>query len=565
MSPRPKVRSSDGPVIATGNNVDSAAAAGMPLSRAMLAGYSLALCVGALGYALFTQHIWEDALITLRPAENLLAGHGLTYNIGTRVQTFTSPVNILLLIVSSAVAGKGAYVAALWFYRIFTIAAFAGSGVLLLQAVATATPRWTVSLVWLAIIYLFDAKSVAFSTNGMETGFMLLFVAWAVYLLAQPRQAHWSTRGMCWAGLMWTRPDSCVYIGALAAAELIFGGFERKKLWQSLVKSGAVCAALYGPWVIWAWWYYGSPIPNTILAKADAAGVGAQFWHLMDSFSDTYFAITSYAFRQFYPQLGGFFDTIAWERLLNGTTKCLGILCAIYWLFPVNDRLGRMASFCFAAVCCYFGFQKFTYPWYLPPATLFGFVTLERFAATLVAGRVRFRRKSLVYATSVAVLVLLAFGQVAMFALTSWEMKVQQAEIELGTRAQIGKWLHENGKPTDTVYLEPLGYIGYFAEMVMHDYPGLASPTVVKVRNAKQLTFIGMIPELKPDWVVLRPHEYQAILQSPIGESFKEDYLLKHEFNTQPRLEEYSVLPGKAYITFDSAFGVFQRRPPPTF
>ena len=50
-------------------------------------------------------------------------------------------------------------------------------------------------------------------------------------------------------------------------------------------------------------------------------------------------------------------------------------------------------------------------------------------------------------------------------------MKIQQAEIEMGTRAKVGTWLREHSQPGDTVFLEPLGYIGYFSGLRMHDFP----------------------------------------------------------------------------------------------
>ena len=75
---------------------------------------------------------------------------------------------------------------------------------------------------WLAIVYAFDIKLVAFSTNGMETAYLLLFSP-GRYLLA-PQPERWLARGLCWAGLMWSRPDACVSIFALMLAEYLFNG-----------------------------------------------------------------------------------------------------------------------------------------------------------------------------------------------------------------------------------------------------------------------------------------------------------------------------------------------------
>jgi hypothetical protein len=530
------------------------------LSRATLAVYALALCVVSLTYSLITEHIWEDSFITLRSAENVVNGQGLTYHVGTRVHTFTSPINVLMLALCYALSGKGTYLATLWWYRVFSIVAFAGSGVLMLQAAARAVPRWSVSLWWLAVMYLFDAKSVVFSSNGMETAYMLLFVAWAAYLLSPPQPEKWVARGLCWAGLMWSRPDGCVYIGAFIIAEYLFSGSNRKLLVRSFAKSAVLGAVVYGPWFFWAWSYYGSPIPNTIIAKSNPDGAIAQFWKTLERFPERFLYEVAEVFRHVQTGLGFIVENSTAQLVSDLTTKFLGIFCATYWLFPVKDRLGRMFSFCFALICVYFCYQPRTSNWYLPPASLLGFLTIERAAANFMQGIALSKRRMLITNASVALLSALAVGQFAIFVLTTWEMKIQQSEIEWKTRAPVGTWLHEHGKPSDTVYLEPLGYIGYFSGMTMHDFPGLASPTVVRLRRQKHLDFQSLIPEVNPDWVVLRPYELQQLHASDVWPAFEARYEIVQTFTAKTALEKYAFLPGKSYMKADLAFGIFQRK-----
>ena len=54
------------------------------------------------------------------------------------------------------------------------------------------------------------------------------------------------------------------------------------------------------------------------------------------------------------------------------------------------------------------------------------------------------------------------------------EAQLQQRLIEDGVRRPIGLWLRAHAaSPQDTVFLEPLGYIGYFSGLKMLDHPGL--------------------------------------------------------------------------------------------
>jgi hypothetical protein len=50
----------------------------------------------ALSFALYTDQVWEDFLISLRHSANLIEGHGLTYEPGERVQGFSSPLAVLV-------------------------------------------------------------------------------------------------------------------------------------------------------------------------------------------------------------------------------------------------------------------------------------------------------------------------------------------------------------------------------------------------------------------------------------------------------------------------------------
>ncbi len=54
----------------------------------------------------------------------MATGHGLVFNEGDHLQTFTSPLETLLLALASLVTGNASDVAALWLYRGASIIAF---------------------------------------------------------------------------------------------------------------------------------------------------------------------------------------------------------------------------------------------------------------------------------------------------------------------------------------------------------------------------------------------------------------------------------------------------------
>ena len=186
---------------------------------------------------------------------------------------------------------------------------------------------------------------------------------------------------------MWSRPDGCVYIAALSLAELIFLSTSRRATAVSLAKSAAVCAVVYGPWIVWAWWYYGSPIPHTIIAKGNVEqGVVNQLLATFDKLLTLLFSMAAQVFRPiYYGDTPEFWLPGMWGRVLSAFTEIVGIVALLYFLCPVKDRFGRAMSLCFEIVCFYFAYMPFQYPWYFPPAMIFGAIAFTRAAMALAA------------------------------------------------------------------------------------------------------------------------------------------------------------------------------------
>ena len=47
----------------------------------------------------------------------------------------------------------------------------------------------------------------------------------------------------------------------------------------------------------------------------------------------------------------------------------------------------------------------------------------------------------------------------------------------------MGEWINTNTPPGSTVLLEPLGYVGWYADRIMIDEVGLVTPEVVKLEG----------------------------------------------------------------------------------
>ena len=141
------------------------------------------------------------------------------------------------------------------------------------------------------------------------------------------------------------------------------------------------------------------------------------------------------------------------------------------------------------------------------------------------------------------------------------EAQVQQRLIEDGVRRPIGLWLRAHAaSPHDTVFVEPLGYIGYFSGLKMLDYPGLSSKEMVEVRRRlgperENEAYL----ELKPDWLVLRPDEVtgnQLIDSSRLTEL----YDLVAVMDATDQINAIRWLPGRKNLQHDQKFLIFHRK-----
>lgn len=531
----------------------------------------LGVMIFALAFAVATQHAWEDWWITFRASRNLATGHGLVFTPGERLHTFTSPLGTLLPALLSWVTGNKSDELVLWLFRVISAGALAGGVIWLYRALKALQLQPVSCLLAVALVGL-DAKTVDFSINGMETGLQILFLGLTIHGLLVGGARQWLRLGMGWAGLMWTRPDGCVYIAILGACAFLFlSGQARAQTRVSWIKlfvvAGLVCTVVYLPWFIWAWSYYGSPIPHTVVAKGTNApplsalkllGELVLFPATMVG-KDT---SLNWVFMPTYAWMGGWYGSVI------AVAKVFGLIAVFAWIIPVLRPETRMMSLSF-----FFGNFFLThvirsyFPWYLPTVALFGYLTigllfdealqLARRLPELGWSRGWFRHLSQVLRVGAVVLILAEWSVTACM---GREMQVQQKLIENGLRRKIGLWLHDHAQPHDTVMLEPLGYIGYFSGLKMYDYPGLSSRKMVEVRKR-----LGPEKEnqayliLKPDWLVLRPPEAR-------GESFieathlKELYKPVKVFDATKEIAAVRWLPGKEYLQFDQTFLVFHRR-----
>jgi arabinofuranosyltransferase len=247
--------------------------------KEIIGGMLLAAAIALFGFAVYnTAWVSDDAYISFRSVDNLVNGHGPTWNTTERVQNFTNPLWVGLNAIPYAVVNdpEKMYFVALGVSALVSILA-----VLMLAFGAASGPAVAV----FAVVALTCSRAyVDYATSGLENPMNHLLLA--VFMLFCARM-RWSypvlfAMALC-AGLsMVNRMDTIlIYAPVLAYAWLA----ERN------LRATLTLAAGFLPFIAWEAFsiiYYGFPFPNTAYAKL-GTGIGSAettlqgLWYLANS------------------------------------------------------------------------------------------------------------------------------------------------------------------------------------------------------------------------------------------------------------------------------------------
>jgi len=248
----------------------------MPRAALVLA---LALIAGLT--ALHIRHyvfLCDDAYIMFRYARNLAHGHGLVFNVGERVEGYTSFLWVLQLSIGYLLGAPGDVVPHVLSVA-YTAAAMGIWVWFILQQ--PAAHRWAVALLVLFGLAVNRSWAV-WATSGLETRAFTCCVLLTFALLARAEQLDSSRR---WRGLVGvslalsaaalTRPDGQIFLPVL----ILFSLASRRGRAESAALA-LPCLIIIGGHYLWRREYYGVWLPNTYYAKVVAPwpAMGARYF-----------------------------------------------------------------------------------------------------------------------------------------------------------------------------------------------------------------------------------------------------------------------------------------------
>ena len=238
--------------------------------------FGIALAVSAVHNATIQPWTLDDAFITFRYAENFAAGNGPVYNLGERVEGYTTFSWMALLagarvlgfdvLLASKVLGglvsMGILALLAWLHRLVPgVDARIGGLSCLLVGASGIMNRWALSGMEVPLVTFLSLLLVVlrWRERGQEGGSMGLA----------------ALQGAVAALLVMTRLDTAL-LGSLVVLERLVRLRGERGGARALLVYVAVGLALFCPWYAWRWSYYGWPLPNTFYVKVGATS--EQLW-----------------------------------------------------------------------------------------------------------------------------------------------------------------------------------------------------------------------------------------------------------------------------------------------
>lgn len=372
----------------------------------------------------YTNYTSEDAHITFQFARNIARGDGFSLNPGFPIYGSTTPLLTVML--------------AVW--MLFSDNVVLGARIISILSIGIGTwfawkAIWNKLLAFAILIpYSLSSKLITEEMQGMEIPLIFLFSMMAWYFWIEQKPAG---IGIALGLLLWTRVDMVVFVGCL----LLVVAFLN---WRTAFRAALWAAVIYIPWIVFSWTYFGSPVPFTIIAKQVAYGIGNP------PFNVHFMRIYNYLS----PVL--FFSTMIGIYFSFRTRKYLPF--AIFFFIEIVHLVVTGTTF----------FPRYFY--------------LLTVSALFLSGLAMYRilqKRRFVFIASLLIIAILSIPSMQ----NELQIVSKLQDVRHTTLANIGKWLNENSPQDATVLLEPLGYVGWYADRIMYDEVGLVTPLAVELHR----------------------------------------------------------------------------------
>jgi len=244
----------------------------------------LAITVYFWEFRYFHEQI-DDAYISFQYAKNLIAGHGLVFNIGERVEGFTNLLWTLLIAAGMSLGYSAEQFC--WGLSLFSSGALLFFSAIVARVYFQRGNKWIASFV--AIFILSSNSFVFWTVSGLEQALFSVFVTACFVCFLKSRSYL-----MLVSGILATlsRPEGVLFYLGLAFFNLIMPFLQRGRGRYKIADSAIMAPIFYFVFLVcyefWRVRYYGEWLPNTFYAKAGGIPVARGLEYFFNFVKDGY-------------------------------------------------------------------------------------------------------------------------------------------------------------------------------------------------------------------------------------------------------------------------------------
>jgi hypothetical protein len=448
------------------------------------------LLVTAALYLLLHRRVYDDPFITYRYADNLHQGLGFVYNPGEHIQSTTTPLFTLLLAALSPLWGDLPHLA-----NLIGALSLAAGGLLLWELAAIWKTPWSG---WAGLL-LYPLFPLAITSLGSETP---LYIAFCLGAFVAYVRKHYRVAAVCAALAVLTRPDGLL-VGVILAVDFTIRYFRHRSSTSIPWSAILLFLGILLPWFIFAWVYFGSPLPATLAAKQQQGAM----------------AVSEHFAQGFFTILGWY---KSWRYELEAVLALLGVAYMLWrarqWLLFLAWPVLYFAAFSILGVSRYF--------WYYTPLVP-GFLILTGLGLQAIAG-LRLRHLLRWTLTVPAVTfhlqpvpilcsVLLA---ILCLAQASGLPRLRQPDPRYAIYRAAGEWLAAYTPVEAVVGALEVGILGYYTRRPMVDFAGLIQPEVAAQLtggNNYEHAAVWAVEHYQPQYLVLFPGDFPQLEQGYVA------------------------------------------------
>jgi len=456
------------------------------------AGLYLTLVTGII-YALFPLWLYDDPFIIYRYAANLAQGNGFVYNPGDQALSSTSILLVLLL------AGLYHLSANLPRWAVLISSLCLPLGALALWDLARS---WRTPLVGRAALLLYPTCPLLLITISAELPLVLALclAGWAAYT-----RRRYTIAAALVALAVLARPDAFL-VALILALSYVWKhrrGLLRNFPWLALL---VFCAILLA-WALFAWGYFGSPLPRTLAVKRYQGMMlhanlflSGLFWQVIRLFRHPFWwlemvlaaAGVNYALRRSRKWL----PFLAWALIYSLAYTLLGVSSSAWYYAPLVPAFVAAVGLGLVAAQEWLGPRL--------AARLAHLATLNGGGA------------SRAYAHP-WMMTLLAAALFAGQAQLMWRLH-ENTDPRFPVYRSIGKWLANQTPPEARVGVLEIGIIGYFSGGTMIDFAGLLQPETASYLEDSNYdaTALQVVEQYRPEYIVLQDKLLPRLEDGPI-------------------------------------------------